>query len=151
MVEEYSEPSIQLHKAIVGEPTSSRTLVEFTRMEFLKVRVPTRFSAEDIGFVHSNETGIVQYLRSSNFDENTVWYTPIGIKQLIGNLKNVFFSLSPFCYNDRHALKSRLLQLGHDLAENKFDEVLRHFKALAETKKCLTNEDIESLVCLEAI
>ncbi|CAN6554366.1 unnamed protein product [Malus baccata var. baccata] len=73
-------------------------------------------SAEDIGYVLSNETGIV-----------------------LGK------------HSGRHALKSRLLQLGHDMDDKTFEEVFGRFKSLAETKKSLTDEDLESLVHQVAI
>ncbi|KAK2990831.1 hypothetical protein RJ640_009770 [Escallonia rubra] len=50
----------------------------------------------------------------------------------------------------RHALKSRLLELGHEIDENKFDEVFRRFKAVAERKKNVTDDDLELLVSDES-
>ncbi|KAK3019447.1 hypothetical protein RJ639_004898 [Escallonia herrerae] len=50
----------------------------------------------------------------------------------------------------RHALKSRLLELGHEIDENKFDDVFRRFKAVAERKKNFTDDDLELLVSDES-
>ncbi|KAL4193908.1 hypothetical protein AMTRI_Chr06g179310 [Amborella trichopoda] len=46
----------------------------------------------------------------------------------------------------RHALKSRLVQLGYNLGEKKLDDVFWRFKAVAEKKKHLSDGDIEALV-----
>ncbi|KAK3043692.1 hypothetical protein RJ639_000108 [Escallonia herrerae] len=50
----------------------------------------------------------------------------------------------------RHALKSRLHELGHEIDENKFDDVFRRFKAVAERKKNVTDDDLELLVSDES-
>ncbi|PON65937.1 2-isopropylmalate synthase [Trema orientale] len=49
-------------------------------------------------------------------------------------------------HSGRHALNSRLLELGYNLDKTQLDEAFGNFKAVAETKKFLTDKDIESLV-----
>lgn len=46
----------------------------------------------------------------------------------------------------RHALKSRLQQLGYDLEGNDLDDIFHRFKAVAEKKKKLLDEDLEALL-----
>ncbi|KAH9311876.1 hypothetical protein KI387_026911, partial [Taxus chinensis] len=46
----------------------------------------------------------------------------------------------------RHALKSRLLELGYELNGKELDDVFRRFKALAEQKKSLSDGDLEALI-----
>lgn len=46
----------------------------------------------------------------------------------------------------RHALRTRLLQLGYDLNGEELDVVFRRFKAVAEQKKSLSSEDLEALI-----
>ncbi|KAJ7950574.1 2-isopropylmalate synthase [Quillaja saponaria] len=49
-------------------------------------------------------------------------------------------------HSGRHALKSRLVELGYNFDEKKIDEIFWRFKQLAETKKYPSNGDIKSLV-----
>ncbi|CAN6688395.1 unnamed protein product [Malus baccata var. baccata] len=116
MVEEYSGLSIQPHKAIVGVNIFSHASGIHQDGILKNKSTYEIISAEDIGYVLSNETGIV-----------------------LGK------------HSGRHALKSRLLQLGHDMDDKTFEEVFGRFKSLAETKKSLTDEDLESLVHQVAI
>eukprot|EP00249_Psilotum_nudum_P016924 c26056_g2_i1 orf=616-2499(-) len=46
----------------------------------------------------------------------------------------------------RHALKSRLLQLGYELDGLRLEDVFKRFKAVAEKKKRLSDGDLEALV-----
>ncbi|KAF5192273.1 2-isopropylmalate synthase [Thalictrum thalictroides] len=46
----------------------------------------------------------------------------------------------------RHALKSRLLELGYDLDGKDLDDVFSRFKAVAEKKKHVSDGDIEALM-----
>lgn len=46
----------------------------------------------------------------------------------------------------RHALRTRLLQLGYELNGKELDDVFRRFKAVAEQKKSLSDEDLEALI-----
>lgn len=49
-------------------------------------------------------------------------------------------------HSGRHALKSRLQQLGYDLKGNELDDIFQRFKAVAEKKKKLLDEDLEALL-----
>ncbi|TQE09415.1 hypothetical protein C1H46_004908 [Malus baccata] len=100
MVEEYSGLSIQPHKAIVGVNIFSHASGIHQDGVLKNKSTYEIISAEDIGYILSNETGIV-----------------------LGK------------HSGRHALKSRLLQLGHDMDDKTFEEVFGRFKSLAETKK----------------
>ncbi|BBM99982.1 2-isopropylmalate synthase [Marchantia polymorpha subsp. ruderalis] len=46
----------------------------------------------------------------------------------------------------RHALKTRLQQLGYELEGKKLDDVFKRFKAVAEKKKTVADEDLEALL-----
>ncbi|CAM6087465.1 unnamed protein product [Calypogeia fissa] len=46
----------------------------------------------------------------------------------------------------RHALKSRLQQLGYELDGRNLDEVFKRFKALADKKKTVHDDDLEALL-----
>ncbi|HOA74490.1 MAG TPA: 2-isopropylmalate synthase [Phycisphaerae bacterium] len=49
-------------------------------------------------------------------------------------------------HSGRHALRDRLQQLGHDLDEERLDRVFEQFKILADRKKEVFDEDLETLV-----
>ncbi|GMV96881.1 MAG: 2-isopropylmalate synthase [Phycisphaerae bacterium] len=49
-------------------------------------------------------------------------------------------------HSGRHALRDRLEQLGFELTEPQVDQVFEQFKALADRKKEVFDEDLESLV-----
>ena len=49
-------------------------------------------------------------------------------------------------HSGRHALNERLHAMGYQLSEKELDEVFIRFKALADTKKALTDSDIGTLV-----
>jgi 2-isopropylmalate synthase len=49
-------------------------------------------------------------------------------------------------HSGRHALRDRLMQLGHDLDDERLDRVFDQFKALADRKKEVFDEDLETLV-----
>lgn len=49
-------------------------------------------------------------------------------------------------HSGRHALKDRLEQMGYPLSENDLDKVFLRFKKLADQKKELYEEDLETLV-----
>ncbi|KAH7442559.1 hypothetical protein KP509_03G094500 [Ceratopteris richardii] len=49
-------------------------------------------------------------------------------------------------HSGRHALKTRLQQLGYELDGNELDAVFQRFKAVAEKKKKLLDEDLEALL-----
>eukprot|EP01018_Ginkgo_biloba_P032545 Gb_19657 [translate_table: standard] len=46
----------------------------------------------------------------------------------------------------RHALRSKLLQLGYELNGKELDDVFQRFKVAAEKKKTLSDEDLEALI-----
>lgn len=46
----------------------------------------------------------------------------------------------------RHALKTRLQQLGYDLSGQELDDVFKRFKAVAEKKKNVSDGDLEALL-----
>ena len=48
-------------------------------------------------------------------------------------------------HSGKHALKARLESLGYEVGEEKLSELFESFKALADEKKELYNEDIEAL------
>ncbi len=49
-------------------------------------------------------------------------------------------------HSGRHALKSKLEELGYDLGDNAFQDLFQRFKVLADGKKNVYDEDIISLV-----
>lgn len=49
-------------------------------------------------------------------------------------------------HSGRHALRDRLQQLGHDLDDARLDRVFDQFKALADRKKEVFDEDLEAMV-----
>lgn len=49
----------------------------------------------------------------------------------------------------RHALKSKLTELGYDVSGKELDDVFKRFKGIAEKKKRVTDDDIEALISNE--
>ncbi len=49
-------------------------------------------------------------------------------------------------HSGRHALRQRLKELSYDLAEDKFEQIFHAFKALADRKKEVFDDDLEVLV-----
>eukprot|EP00271_Cylindrocystis_brebissonii_P013143 TRINITY_DN32753_c0_g1_i1.p1 TRINITY_DN32753_c0_g1~~TRINITY_DN32753_c0_g1_i1.p1 ORF type:complete len:704 (-),score=117.50 TRINITY_DN32753_c0_g1_i1:378-2489(-) len=49
-------------------------------------------------------------------------------------------------HSGRHALRTRLQQLGFELEANELDDVFKRFKAVADKKKNLQDEDLEALM-----
>ncbi|KAJ0976165.1 hypothetical protein J5N97_018130 [Dioscorea zingiberensis] len=49
----------------------------------------------------------------------------------------------------RHALRSRLLELGYDIIGKELDDVFKRFKEVAEKKKHVSDDDIEALISVE--
>ncbi len=49
-------------------------------------------------------------------------------------------------HSGRHALRDRLQQLGHDLDDQRLDRIFEQFKALADRKKEVFDEDLEAMV-----
>jgi 2-isopropylmalate synthase len=52
-------------------------------------------------------------------------------------------------HSGRHALKSRLTQLGYNFNEEELDKAFERFKNLADKKKMITDADLEALVADE--
>ncbi|XP_002992921.2 2-isopropylmalate synthase A [Selaginella moellendorffii] len=49
-------------------------------------------------------------------------------------------------HSGRHALKTRLSQLGYELESKQLDDVFKRFKAVADKKKSLSDVDLEALL-----
>ena len=49
-------------------------------------------------------------------------------------------------HSGRHALKDRLAELGYELGDEDFQRAFKRFKDLADKKKSIYNEDLESIV-----
>ena len=49
-------------------------------------------------------------------------------------------------HSGRHALKERLLELGYDLTEEQLNDAFIKFKALADKKKEVTDQDLEAMM-----
>jgi 2-isopropylmalate synthase len=49
-------------------------------------------------------------------------------------------------HSGRHALRSRLKELGYDLSDEELNLVFKNFKALADKKKHIVDEDLEVIV-----
>ncbi|MAS33478.1 MAG: 2-isopropylmalate synthase [Anaerolineaceae bacterium] len=49
-------------------------------------------------------------------------------------------------HSGRHALRSRLLELGYEVSDEALQEVFKRFKDLADAKKTVTDADLEALV-----
>ena len=49
-------------------------------------------------------------------------------------------------HSGRHALKSRLVELGYDISEQDLDKIFDRFKSLADKKKDIADADLEALV-----
>ena len=49
-------------------------------------------------------------------------------------------------HSGRNAFRSKLKELGYDLGENAFEDAFNRFKALADRKKHVYDEDLEALV-----
>ncbi|KAH0461621.1 hypothetical protein IEQ34_009196 [Dendrobium chrysotoxum] len=49
----------------------------------------------------------------------------------------------------RHALKSKLTELGYDISGKELDDVFKRFKEIAEKKKRVSDDDIEALISNE--
>ncbi|MCP5057328.1 MAG: 2-isopropylmalate synthase [bacterium] len=49
-------------------------------------------------------------------------------------------------HSGRHAFRDRLTEMGYELADEDFQKAFRRFKALADKKKTIYNEDLEAIV-----
>ncbi len=52
-------------------------------------------------------------------------------------------------HSGRHALKSRLSELGYEMSEGELNQAFQRFKSLADKKKTITDADLEALVADE--
>jgi 2-isopropylmalate synthase len=52
-------------------------------------------------------------------------------------------------HSGRHALRSRLAEMGHSLDENELDKAFARFKELADRKKVITDADLEAVIADE--
>jgi len=52
-------------------------------------------------------------------------------------------------HSGRHALRSRLAEMGHSLDENELDKAFARFKDLADRKKVITDLDLEAIIADE--
>jgi 2-isopropylmalate synthase len=52
-------------------------------------------------------------------------------------------------HSGRHALRSRLAEMGHSLDETELDKAFARFKELADRKKVITDADLEALIADE--
>lgn len=53
-------------------------------------------------------------------------------------------------HSGRHAFKQRLVELGHDLDDERLNKAFERFKALADLKKEVFDEDLDAIVAEEA-
>ncbi len=54
-------------------------------------------------------------------------------------------------HSGRHAFKEKLIELGYTLGENAMNDAFNRFKALADDKKTICDEDIVALVDDEVV
>jgi 2-isopropylmalate synthase len=52
-------------------------------------------------------------------------------------------------HSGRHALRSRLAEMGYSLSESELDQAFQRFKRLADRKKVITDADLEALIADE--
>jgi 2-isopropylmalate synthase len=97
---------------------------------------PNKAIVGDNAFAH--EAGIHQH----GVLENALTYE-IMTPQSIGRPSN---ELVLGKHSGRHAFRDRLQELGYELADSDFQEAFKRFKDLADRKKVIYNEDIESVV-----
>ncbi len=112
-------PTSRLLSSIIGSPVQ-----------------PNKAIVGDNAFAH--EAGIHQH----GVLENAETYE-IMTPQSIGRPSN---ELVLGKHSGRHAFRDRLQDLGYDLGDEEFQRVFREFKDLADRKKVIYNEDLESLV-----
>ncbi len=97
---------------------------------------PNKAIVGDNAFAH--EAGIHQH----GVLENALTYE-IMTPQSIGRASN---ELVLGKHSGRHAFKDRLLELGYELGDDEFQRAFKQFKDLADRKKVIYNEDLESIV-----
>ena len=97
---------------------------------------PNKAIVGDNAFAH--EAGIHQH----GVLENARTYE-IMTPQSIGRPSN---ELVLGKHSGRHAFRERLTELGYELADEEFQRAFKEFKDLADRKKVIYNEDLESIV-----
>ena len=97
---------------------------------------PNKAIVGDNAFAH--EAGIHQH----GVLENALTYE-IMTPQSIGRPSN---ELVLGKHSGRHAFRDRLKELGHELEGDEFQRAFKQFKDLADRKKVIYNEDLESIV-----
>jgi 2-isopropylmalate synthase len=97
---------------------------------------PNKAIVGDNAFAH--EAGIHQH----GVLENALTYE-IMTPQSIGRPSN---ELVLGKHSGRHAFKDRLVEMGYELGDEEFQRAFKQFKDLADRKKVIYNEDLESIV-----
>ena len=97
---------------------------------------PNKAIVGDNAFAH--EAGIHQH----GVLQNALTYE-IMTPQSIGRLSN---ELVLGKHSGRHAFRDRLQELGYELGDDEFQRAFKEFKDLADRKKIIYNEDLESIV-----
>ena len=127
-------------RAAVSGPASTPTmLTRASKLVSAATSFPVQYNKAIVGrnaFAH--ESGIHQ----DGMLKNTQTYeimTPesVGVKQT---------SLVMGKHSGRHAFVHKLEELGYELADNQLEDAFVRFKALADRKKHVYDEDIEALV-----
>ncbi len=117
----------------------SKLLNRASRLVAAVTSFPVQYNKAIVGrnaFAH--ESGIHQdgMLKNANTYE-------IMTPESVGVLKT---SLVMGKHSGRNAFRSKLKELGYELADNQFEDAFNRFKALADRKKHVYDEDIEALV-----
>ncbi|KAM7523633.1 hypothetical protein LguiA_013535 [Lonicera macranthoides] len=86
----------------------------------------------------SNMDGVLKHRATYEF----ISPEEIGLSRSTGYNGIVLGKLS-----GRHAVKSRLLELGYEFDEKKFEEFFFHFRAIADKKKLISDKDLVALAC----
>ncbi|KAE9450566.1 hypothetical protein C3L33_17538, partial [Rhododendron williamsianum] len=166
MVEEFSGLHVQPHKAIVGENAFAHESGIHQDGMLKHKNTYEIISPEDIGLHRSNESGIVlgklSAEESSDDKQNSIavdtgsnddrysWTPCFKISTFRGRLQShllqrvklEFFPSMP-SINSSALLP---LQLGYDIDSKDLDDLFWRFKAVAEKKKNITDDDVMALV-----
>lgn len=66
--------------------------------------------------------------------------------ETIGLVRTVDAGIVLGKHSGRHAVKTRLLDMGYDIGKDDLDDVFKRFKDVADKKKGITDDDLEALV-----
>jgi 2-isopropylmalate synthase len=66
--------------------------------------------------------------------------------ETIGLVRNVDAGIVLGKHSGRHAVKTRLAEMGYLMESDELDEIFKRFKAVADKKKGITDDDLETLV-----